>query len=477
MNTASVNTLLKKYFPYQPTQCQEKLIRKLAKFLVFFDQDGLYIIKGYAGTGKTTIVTALVSVLPLLEKKSVLLAPTGRAAKVLARYSGHKAFTIHKKIYRSRSRSDGTIALALQDNRHTNTLFIIDEASMIQYDTTSNDFSLFSKRKLLDDLFTYVKKGDNCKLLFIGDTAQLPPVGLSVSPALDTEFLKRIFNIDIEESEMTQVVRQSEDSGILRNATDIRQKISRGDTIAPFFTLDDQVDVIRINGLELEDALNDMYSRYGIEESVIITRSNKRANIFNREIRNRILFREEEVAAGDIMMVVRNNYFWLDPKSEAGFIANGDIIEILQIRNIQEMYGFHFADVVVRLVDYPEEKEFETRLLLDTITADSPALTFEDNRILFDTIMADYAELPGRRHQVEKVKNNPYYNALQVKFAYSLTCHKTQGGQWRSVFIDQGYLTDEMINMDYMRWLYTAVTRATNQLYLVNFNDRFFSTY
>ena len=477
MNTASVNTLLKKYFPYQPTQCQEKLIRKLAKFLVFFDQDGLYIIKGYAGTGKTTIVTALVSVLPLLEKKSVLLAPTGRAAKVLARYSGHKAFTIHKKIYRSRSRSDGTIALALQDNRHTNTLFIIDEASMIQYDTTSNDFSLFSKRKLLDDLFTYVKNGDNCKLLFIGDTAQLPPVGLSVSPALDTEFLKRIFNIDIEESEMIEVVRQSEDSGILRNATDIRQKINRGDSIAPFFNLDGQVDVIRINGLELEDALNDMYSRYGIEESVIITRSNKRANIFNREIRNRILFREEEVAAGDIMMVVRNNYFWLDPKSEAGFIANGDIIEILQIRNIQEMYGFHFADVVVRLVDYPGEKEFETRLLLDTITADSPALTFEDNRILFDTIMADYADLPGRRHQVEKVKNNPYYNALQVKFAYALTCHKTQGGQWRSVFIDQGYLTDEMINTDYMRWLYTAVTRATNQLYLINFNDRFFSTY
>ncbi|MCK5840379.1 MAG: ATP-dependent helicase, partial [Bacteroidales bacterium] len=386
-------------------------------------------------------------------------------------------FTIHKKIYRARSRSDGTIALALQNNRHTNTLFIVDEASMIQYDTTSNDFSLFSKRKLLDDLFTYVQSGDNCKLLFIGDTAQLPPVGLSVSPALDAEFLKRIFNYNIEETEMTEVVRQSEDSGILRNATEIRQKISREDTAAPFFTLDGQVDVVKINGLELEDALNDMYSKYGIEESVIITRSNKRANIFNREIRNRILFREEEVAAGDIMMVVRNNYFWLDPKSEAGFIANGDIIEILKIRNVQEIYGFHFADVVVRLVDYPEEKELETRLLLDTITADSPALTFEDSRMLFDTIIADYADLPGRRNQVEKVKINPYYNALQVKFAYSLTCHKTQGGQWRSVFIDQGYLTDEMINTDYLRWLYTAVTRATDQLYLVNFNDRFFSAY
>lgn len=475
MSEYAVSSLLLKFFPYQPTPSQKELIQRLGSFLYSFEKDDLFILRGYAGTGKTTVVSALVDVIPVIRKKFMLLAPTGRAAKVLASYTGKRAYTIHKKIYRTYSRGDGSVVLALMDNLHEDTLFIVDEASMIHYDIIAGDYSLFSTRNLLEDLFQYVKNGRNCKLLFIGDSAQLPPVGLHLSPALDPEFLKKRYQVTIHQAALKDVVRQAEDSGILFNATMIRNKISEGDMKPPFFTLGIQPDIRRINGLELEDELHTMYDRYGHEETIVITRSNKRANIFNREIRNRILYRDSEIAAGDLLMVVRNNYYWLEQRSRAGFIANGDMIEVLQLKRYYELYGFKFADAVIRLLDYPDEKEFEVKILIDTLHIDTASLSQTDHRKIFDAVMGDYQDIPSRSHRIEKVRNNPFYNSLQVKFAYALTCHKTQGGQWRAVFVDQGYLTDDMINTDYMRWLYTALTRATERLFLVNFNDSFFS--
>jgi len=476
LNYNTIKSLINNQFPYHPTEGQTKLISHLAEFLIGFRERKIFVLKGYAGTGKTTLVSSLVNVLPSVKIRSVLLAPTGRAAKVLASYSGKQAFTIHKKIYLARARSDGSISLVLQENLHKNTLFIVDEASMIQNESYSSDFSFFSARNLLDDLVNYVDQGQNCRLMLIGDTAQLPPVGLDLSPALNTEYLKSRYTISLIVFELVEVVRQSRKSGILHQATLLRDKIAADNADGKLFSLSEKPDVHRISGNDLEDSLNTAISDDGIEESVIICRSNKRANIFNQEIRNRILFRDSEISAGDMMMVVKNNYFWLPKDSFAGFIANGDIIEILRINGYEELYGFRYADVIVRLLDYPQEKEIETKVLLDTIHSESPSLNQDDNNRLFNTIMEDYAEIPNRRSKVEKVKNSPFFNALQVKFAYSLTCHKTQGGQWRNVFIDQGYLKEEMINKEYLRWLYTAVTRATRNLYLVNFNERFFGS-
>jgi exodeoxyribonuclease-5 len=433
----------------------------------------LFVIKGYAGTGKTSIVSALVNVLPIVGKRSVLLAPTGRAAKVLAGYSGRPAYTIHKKIYRIKTGKEGNLNLSLQSNLHSNTIFLVDEASMVQDEYASNEYSLFASRNLLEDLYEYIKRGNNCRLILIGDMAQLPPVGLNISPALDIDLLKARFELPVVSYEMTEVVRQEADSGILANATQIRNKITERISDPPYFS-DHNTDVIRITGNELEDALNTAYSGYGLEEAVVICRSNKRANIFNQEIRKRILFQENEISAGDLLMVVRNNYYWLPEDSFAGFIANGDIIEVLSIRKVEEIYGFRFADITIRLVDYPEEKEIDTRILLETLHVESASLSWEVMSRLFNTIMEDYQDIPKKRTRIEKVRNNPYYNALQVKFSYALTCHKTQGGQWNIVFIDQGYITDKMLDAEYLRWLYTAVTRATEKLYLVNFNDNFF---
>ncbi|MCX6233435.1 MAG: AAA family ATPase [Bacteroidetes bacterium] len=474
MNISDIERLLLRQFPYNPTEGQKKFILKLSQFLIDFEKPSLFILKGYAGTGKTTVVSALVQMLSLLGKQSVLLAPTGRAAKVLAAYSGHQAFTIHKKIYQPRVASDGSIIMTLAQNTHSNTLFIVDEASMIQNDNP-NDFSLFSQRNVLDDLFSYVSQGRNCKLLLIGDTAQLPPVGLSISPALDTAYLKNAYHITIELHELTEVVRQAHDSGILYNATLLRKKIKTTAATPPFFSVSSFDDVVEINGVDFEDLLNKAYSTHGWSDVVVICRSNKRANMYNQEIRRRILYQDSEITAGDLLMVVKNSYFWLPPDSHAGFIANGDIIEIMRIRRIYEMYEFRFADVLVRMLDYPDEKEFDTRILLDTLTSESPSLSSDDNRRFFSIVMEDYADMEKRSSRVEQVKNNPYYNALQVKFAYALTCHKTQGGQWNTVFIDQGYVRDEMINVEFMRWLYTALTRAKEKVYLVNFNDKFFS--
>lgn len=475
MNEKSTTSFLLREFPYEPTPGQQILIERLGRFITssWENPNALFLLKGYAGTGKTTVVTALVNVLPQLKKRFVLLAPTGRAAKVLASYTQKQANTIHRKIYFARTTKDGVIALKLQQNLHKNTLFIVDEASMIQ-NSSMNDFNLFNGRNLMDDLFYYVYSGENNKILFIGDTAQLPPVGLDNSPALDHEFLKTSYHLDIESYELTEVVRQAQDSGILSNATLIRRVIDRQEFRLPLFSVEKFMDIKRLSGADLEDALNTAYSSSMKDNNVVICRSNKRANIFNQEIRKRILFFEEEINTGDYMMVVKNNYFWLPEGSSTGFIANGDIIELKRIRSIREMFGFRFADVTIRFLDYPEEQELDVKILLDTIRSESPALSSADNNRLFQEVMKDHEDITNKRKRIEKVKSSPYFNALQVKFAYALTCHKTQGGQWETVFLDQCYLNERMMNVEYLRWLYTAVTRATKRLFLINFDDKFF---
>jgi exodeoxyribonuclease V len=463
------------HFPYAPTKGQAELLGLLTGFIGSPGKERpVFILKGYAGTGKTTIVSALVKTLPLVKMESILLAPTGRAAKVLAAYSETHAYTIHKKIYMPRTATDGSLTLRLLPNKHRNALFIVDEASMIPGQSGQSDMSLFGSRNLLDDLIGYVFEGYNCRLLLIGDTAQLPPVGSALSPALDTAYLSQAYHLHINSYELTEVVRQSLQSGILANATAIRGKITAKDTLFPFFGTNHQPDVKLAEGADMEDLLNTAYSRYGAENVVVITRSNKRANIYNREIRNRILYREGELSSGDHLMVVRNNYFWLSPDSKAGFVANGDIVEVKRIRKEDTLYGFRFADVTLRMIDYPDEPEMDARLLLDTLSTETPALSQEENRRLFDEVMLDYADIPQRRKRIEMVKNNPYFNALQVKYAYALTCHKTQGGQWDAVFIDYGYLADGQLDVELMRWLYTAITRASQMVYFVNFDERFF---
>lgn len=476
MDLSSVISLLRKEFPYDPTEGQDKLLGELALFLTmgWRQQNALFILRGYAGTGKTTVVQALVDVLPQIGKKTVLLAPTGRAAKVLANYTKKQANTIHRKIYLAHTNKDGLINLRMQVNYHKHTLFIVDEASMIQH-AMSAEGALFSSRNLLDDLFQFVYSGENCRMLFIGDAAQLPPVGLDSSPALDVEFLKNAYHLNIDTFELTQVVRQASESGILVNATAIRQQVQEQKLRFPMFSLAGFPDITRLTGSDLEEALNNAYSGRERENNAVICRSNKRANVFNREIRRRILFLEEEISTGDYLMVVKNNYFWLPGESAPGFIANGDIVELVRIRKIEEMYGFRFADVTIRFLDYPDEKELDVKIVLDTLMSESAALPQSENNRLYQSVLEDFSDVKTKRERMEKVKTSPYFNALQVKFAYALTCHKTQGGQWDTVFIDQGYLNEKMLNVEFLRWLYTAVTRATKKLFLINFEERFFT--
>ncbi|MBN8696905.1 MAG: AAA family ATPase [Bacteroidetes bacterium] len=476
MNAQEFNILLQKFFPFETTSGQRSLLTKLSEFILGAHADHIFVIKGYAGTGKTTVVRSLVEALPAIHAKSVLLAPTGRAAKVLAGYTKKQAYTIHKKIYFRRPTAEGGFAFQLQQNLHVNTVFIVDEASMISNTGGLSQGGLFGAGSLLDDLIEYVFSGTNCKLIFIGDTAQLPPVGMDVSPALDIEYLKASYYFQVDWFELTDVVRQSNDSGILSNATAIREQIKLQNEYQPQFDLAGFSDVQRIDGSELEDALNEAYDKFDAEETMVITRSNKRANIFNQQIRARIRWQENELSSGDYMMVVKNNYFWLPEESKAGFIANGDIIQISRVGKIQEMYGFRFADVRIKLIDYPDEQEIDVRLLLDTIMTEAPALSQAENKKLFDSVLLDYNDIADRRMRLKKVKEDPFFNALQVKFAYAVTCHKAQGGQWDCVFVEQGYLTDEMLNIEYLRWLYTALTRAKKKLYLVNFNKEFFSS-
>ena len=464
-----INTYLgqqiKTNFPYKPTFEQEKVVKILADFLFCHETDSLFLLKGYAGTGKTSLIGALVKTLDQLEQKCVLLAPTGRAAKVFAHYAGHPAFTIHKKIYRQRSFSNELDNFSINDNLHQHTLFIVDEASMIANDGLSG--SMFGTGRLLDDLVQYVYSGQGCRLMLIGDTAQLPPVGEEESPALSANALKG-YGLKVYEGMLTEVVRQLSDSGILWNATELRRYIAEED----FFTLppirvEDFPDIKVIPGNELIEAITDSYGHVGLDETIVVCRSNKRANIYNKGIRNTILFREEELETGDLLMVAKNNYYWTEGCKEIDFIANGDIAEVRRVRREREMYGFRFADVVLRFPDY-DDMELEVKLLLDTLHTDTPALPKEMNDKLFYSVLEDYADITIKRERMKKMKSDPYYNALQVKYAYAVTCHKAQGGQWKRVFLDQGYMTEEMLSPDYFRWLYTAFTRATETLYLVN---------
>ena len=463
-----ISTLLLENLEFEPTPGQVELIQELGAFLASEDYGEIMVLKGYAGTGKTTLVKSLVQTLQTLKQKSVLLAPTGRAAKVLSAYSGHAAWTIHKKIYRQKSGKDGLGEFVLDRNLHKQTCFIVDEASMIG--DRSPD-AMFGSGDLLRDLMDYVEGGSNCRLVLVGDTAQLPPVGLDMSPALNRERLES-FAYRIREIELTDVVRQARDSGILFNATLIRNLITAGIEDYPGFQFDDFPDVQMISGADLLEAIGSSYDRYGTAETIVVTRSNKRANKFNAGIRSQILWREEQISPGDLLMVVKNNYFWKDADMRLDFIANGDIIRIERVISTEEVHGHAFANVQVSLPDYPQ-MDLEVKLLLDVIEMDAPSLNYEQQKTLYMAVAEDYPDAINRKQVSDKLSLDPYYNALQVKFAYAVTCHKSQGGQWKSVFLDQGYFTDEMLSLDYLRWLYTAFTRASEQLYLVNLAQAF----
>ncbi len=457
-------------FPFKPTIKQHKLLNELAIFIFDNNNRALFLLKGYAGTGKTTTISTFVNSLWKAEKKAVLLAPTGRAAKVISVYSKKKALTIHKKIYFPKKQKNGSVEFVMQPNKHTNTIFIIDEASMIP-DKPSNA-KLFETGSLLDDLISYVYSGKNCKIIFIGDTAQLPPVKLNVSPALEATTLELEYHKDVTELELDEVMRQHENSGILANATHLRMLI---DNHATDFQFDlNFPDIIRLeDGYDIEDAITTTYDNIGVEDTAFIVRSNKRANQYNEQIRTKIRGQENEISAGDYVMVVKNNYYWLKDSSEAGFIANGDICEVMRLNAIKELYGFRFAEVSIRMIDYPNQQSFDTVLLLDTLTSESPSLSYEESNQLYQAVREDYAQEKSKYKQLLAIKNNPYFNALQVKFSYAMTCHKSQGGQWKNVFIEQPYLP-EGISTEYLRWLYTAITRAQEKLYLIGFKDEYF---
>lgn len=471
MQISEFYRFLRNDFPHNTTHKQDIALQLLAQFVLGSSKNETFLLKGYAGTGKTTLIGALVKNLSRAKMRSVLLAPTGRAAKVISNYSKNQAFTIHKKIYFPKSEK-GSVSFTLQQNKHRDTVFIVDEASMIP--DRNVDARLFENGSLLDDLMQYVYSGHNCKLLLIGDAAQLPPVHLEISPALDQQVLENQYNREVIKIELDEVVRQQKDSGILLNATRIRECLNKGGYGDFKFSEIRFPDIIRpMDGQEIMDAINDSYSALGNEDTVLIVRSNKRANLYNQNIRERILFKEAELAAGDYLMVVKNNYFWVDNASEAGFVANGDIVEVLEIFAFKDLYGFRFAEVKIRMVDYPNMKPFETVLLLDTLTSENPSLTFEEANILYQEIMKDYAAEKSKYRKFMAVKKNKYFNALQVKFSYAITCHKSQGGQWNTVFVEQPYLPNGL-DRGYLRWLYTAVTRAREKLYLIGFKDEFF---
>ena len=472
MDVTQFYSLLKTDFPHNTTTKQDIALQLLAKFVLSTTKNELFLLKGYAGTGKTTTVGTLVKNLWKAKYAPVLLAPTGRAAKVISNYSNKEAFTIHKKIYYPKSEKGGGVSFTLQKNKHRNTIFIVDEASMIP--DINQESKLFENGSLLDDLMQYIYSGHNCKLLLIGDTAQLPPIKLDISPALDKKLLQEHYNQVVIEVELDDVVRQQKDSGILVNATRLRERLDDGFYEDFKFSELEYTDVIRpLDGQELLDAISDSYSTLGNEDTVIIVRSNKRANLYNQNIRNRILFQEEELSVGDYLMVVKNNYFWVKPHTEAGFIANGDIVEVREINGFKELYGFKFAEVSVRMVDYPKMPPFDTVLLLDTLTSETPSLPYEESNRLYQEVMKDYANEKSNYKRFLSVKNNKYFNALQVKFSYAITCHKSQGGQWNTVFVEQPYLPNG-VDKDYMRWLYTAITRAKEKLYLIGFKNEFF---
>ncbi|MEE1337804.1 MAG: AAA family ATPase, partial [Muribaculaceae bacterium] len=420
---------------------------------------------GYAGTGKTSLTGALVRALADFGKKTVLLAPTGRAAKVFSEYSGHSAFTIHRKIYRQKSFSPEYGNFLLAENKHVDTFFIVDEASMIP--NASAEGAVFGTGRLLDDLIHYVYSGVRCHLILLGDNAQLPPVGFTDSPALSVEQL-RSYGLKVYETQLTLIARQNEDSGILRNATLLRNNMScRENLVKPVLHLSEYNDIEVLSGEYMSETISDCYDRDGLNETIVITRSNKRATMFNAGIRNQILYREDELVSGDMLLVAKNNYFWSEQYEELDFIANGDVARVSRVRGTHKMYGFRYADVTLEFPDH-NNIEVDAKVILDGLFSDSPALSREQSERLFTEI---YAELEGdKRTRYKALKQNPYFNALQVKYAYTVTCHKAQGGQWKNVFIDMGYIPeDAFTSLDFYRWLYTAITRARSHVYLINF--------
>lgn len=452
------------------TLSQKKVVEKLSEYLSSSDYSRIFVLNGYAGTGKTTLISALVAVLRETGVKSVLLAPTGRAAKVLTRYSGQQAFTIHKRIYRQRTNADYESKYSLDMNKEQGAVFIVDEASMLS--DSSGDGQIFGSGSLLEDLITYVRKGRDCRLILVGDNDQLPPVGADYSPALEPSAL--LHYGDVTYTSMDDVVRQSVESGILFNATMVRCMLENNLCEIPRFDLS-RPDIEAIDGGEFLEKLQDCYDTYGRDETIVVTRSNKRANRFNEGVRRYILSAEEAIESGDMLMVVKNNYHYTEriENCPMNFIANGDIARLKKIRRFEDFYGFHFADAVLSFADY-DDTEIECKILLDTIASESPSLTREESRRLFDEVEKDYTDIKSRIKRYKEIRENPHFNAVQVKFAYAVTCHKAQGGQWRAVFVDRCLFGDEPMTKDMLRWLYTAVTRATDKLYLVNFDKRFF---
>ena len=453
-----------------PTPEQEHAMDLFSMFMTDRDEQVVMILRGSAGTGKTTLAGAIVRAMTSLKQKLILLAPTGRAAKVFSLYAGHDAYTIHRRIYRQKSAGDLS-AFSLNFNVNRDTLFIVDEASMIANQGYGD--SAFGSGCLLDDLMQFVYNGQNCRMLLVGDKAQLPPVGEEESPALMGEVL-RCYGMKVYECDLNQVLRQSEDSGILWNATMIRQMVTHDDlTQLPKIRFNGFADVRVVPGDELIESLASSYSRVGMDETIVVTRSNKRANIYNQGIRNTVLDREDELCRGDQLMIVKNNYYWTEqlaaPSEEVKlpFIANGDIAIVQRCRNIHELYGFRFAEVTMQLPDY-DNYELTAIVVLDSLKTEAPALTREQQDQLYNAVLEDYADVPFKADRIKKLKSDKYYNALQIKYAYAVTCHKAQGGQWAHVYLDQGYMTDDMLTPDYIHWLYTAFTRATEKLFLVN---------
>ena len=467
-------------FPFGLTKGQEFAVVALSRFVSTGVDDAALILRGYAGTGKTTLIGALVRTLENCGRKVVLLAPTGRAAKVFANLSGRPAYTIHKVIYRQQSfRGEGT-RFSLGFNRLADAVFIVDEASMVS--SGGSGQGIFGSGLLLDDLIQYVYSGRGCRLLLVGDTAQLPPVGEEESPALSVNVL-RGYGLRVGAVELTEVVRQSADSGVLAGATKLRRMLVRQDMQLPVVCGSRKGEVRFLPGDELIETLVTAYGEYGTSGTIVVTRSNKRANIYNNGIRGKIFDREEPLTRGDMVMAVKNNYYWTErlalelakdqeegkplPRLPLDFIANGDTAEVVRLHNVHKEHGFNFADATLRFPDY-EDFEIDCRVLLDTLSSESPSLTDDESHRLYESVMADYADIPLKKDRLKALRNDPYYNALQIKYAYAVTCHKAQGGQWPRVFVDQGYLPPDATGASYLRWLYTAFTRTTDVLYLVN---------
>lgn len=460
---------VKEDFRFELTAEQDAALDKIGHFLFQTNTEGVFLLKGYAGTGKSALIGSLVKTMNFFEQKTILLAPTGRAAKVFSGYANHSASTIHKKIYRQKQFSNEPVRFLPVDNMHKDTLFIVDEASMISNDGL--DSFMFGSGKLLDDLIHYVYGGENCRLLLIGDTAQLPPVSQEFSPALQTDVLKG-YGLEVTETTLTQIVRQSEGSGILYNATQIRNALNRGQTDKyPKLKTEGFEDIRKISGEDLVDSISSAYDADGIEQTIVISRSNKLSKIYNEGIRNRILYREEELAAGDLLIISRNNYFWTEQIKEIDFLANGELVEVLRVRNVQEIYGFRFCDVLLKHPDY--DVELEVKILLETLHSETAGLTRERSDELFYNILEDYSDITTKAGKMKKMKTDPFYNAVHVKYGYAMTCHKAQGGEWKNVFLDFGYIAEEYLGINFYRWLYTAITRSSFKLNLVNLPDEF----